>query len=136
MKVNYPAVALSAIAYWMLGAVWYGVLFDPRWMALENLTAEQGKSMNSALPYVVTLLLDVLIAYVLAQICVWRNANSAVSGAALGVLLWIGIIAPITYTTHMYEMRPKMLFVINEFYPLVGLWMMGVILGAWTKKSA
>ena len=70
MKVNYPAVALSAVAYWMLGAVWYGVLFGPRWMALENLTAEQGKSMNSALPYVVTLLLDVLIAYVLAQICV------------------------------------------------------------------
>jgi Protein of unknown function (DUF1761) len=136
MKINYPAVLVSALAYWMLGALWYGVLFGPRWMAFENLTVEQGKSMNSAVPYVVTLLLDVLMAYVLAQLCAGRNVNSSLSGAALGVVLWVGIVAPITYTTHMYEMRPPMLFVINEFYPLVGLWMMGIILGAWTKKSA
>jgi hypothetical protein len=36
----------------------------------------------------------------------------------------------------MYEMRPKQLFAINEFYVLVGLCMMGAILGAWTKKPA
>ncbi len=136
MKINYPAVGVSALAYWMLGALWYGVLFGPRWMTLENLTVEQGKSMNSALPYIITLVLDVLMAYVLAQFCVWRKVNSAVSGASLGVLFWIGIVAPITYTTNMYELRPKMLFAINEFYPLVGLWMMGIILGAWTRKAA
>lgn len=136
MKINYPAVLVSALAYWMLGALWFGVLFGPRWMALENLTVEQGKSMNSALPYIITLVLDVLMAYVLAQICEWRKVNTAISGASLGVLLWIGIVAPITYTTNMYELRPKMLFAINEFYPLVGLWMMGMILGAWTKKAA
>jgi hypothetical protein len=28
------------------------------------------------------------------------------------------------------------LFAINEFYPLVGLCLMGAILGAWTKKAA
>jgi Protein of unknown function (DUF1761) len=136
MKTNYPAVVVCAVAYWMLGGLWYGLLFGPRWMALENLTIEQGKSMNSALPYIVTLVLDLLIAFVLAQLCVWRNANTAGRGSAIGVLLWIGIVAPITFTTHMYEMRPKELFAINEFYPLVGLCLMGVILGAWTKKSA
>jgi hypothetical protein len=36
----------------------------------------------------------------------------------------------------MYEMRPKELFAINEFYPLVGLCFMGAILGAWMKKTA
>jgi hypothetical protein len=136
MKTNYPAVAVCAIAYWLLGALWYGVLFGARWMALENITIEQGKSMNSALPYIVTLVLDLLLAYVLAQLCAWRSANTAGRGAAIGVLLWIGIVAPITYTTSMYEMRSKELFAINEFYPLVGLCLMGVILGAWTKKNA
>ena len=28
------------------------------------------------------------------------------------------------------------LFAINNFYPLVGLCLMGAILGAWTKKAA
>ena len=136
MKTNYLAVVVCAAVYWLLGGLWYGLLFSARWMALENITVEQGKSMNSALPYIVTFILNLLIAYVLAQLCLWRNANTAGRGAAIGVLLWIGIVAPITYTTHMYEMRPKELFAINEFYPLVGLCVMGAILGAWTKKAA
>ena len=136
MKTNYPAVVVCAVVYWMAGGLWYGLLFGPRWMALENMTIEQGKSMNSALPYIITFILDLLIAYALAQLCIWRNANNAGRGAAIGLLLWIGFVGPITYTTNMYEMRPRELFAINEFYPLVGLVLMGVILGAWTKKPA
>lgn len=136
MKTNYVAVVVCAVVYWLLGGLWYGLLFGRRWMALENMTVEQGRSMSSALPYIITFLLNLLIAYILAQLCSWRNANTAGRGAAIGVLLWVGIVAPITYTTYMYEMRPKELFAINEFFPLVGLCLMGAILGAWTKKSA
>jgi hypothetical protein len=73
---------------------------------------------------------------VLAQICIWRNANTAARGAAVGVFLWIGILGPVVYTTYMYEMRSMELFAINEFYSLVGLCMMGAILGAWRRKAA
>ncbi|HET7108436.1 MAG TPA: DUF1761 domain-containing protein [Candidatus Acidoferrum sp.] len=135
MKTNYAAVFVSALVYWLLGAVWFGMLFSKPWMALENITMEQAKSMNPVLPYVVSFLLNLLIAYFLAQVCIWRNANSASRGASVGVLLWIGFIGPITYTTYMYEMRPKELFAINQFYPLAGMVLMGAILGAWTKKS-
>jgi len=136
MKTNYVAVVVCAVVYWLLGGLWYGLLFGARWMALENMTLEQGRSMSSALPYIITFLLNLLIAYILSQLCSWRNANTVGRGAAIGVLLWVGIVAPITYTTYMYEMRPKELFAINEFFPLVGLCLMGAILGAWTKKSA
>ena len=136
MKTNYGAIAVSAVAYWMLGALWYGALFGQRWMALEGITMEQAKSMNPVLPYIITLVLNLVMAFVLAQLCLWRNANTAGRGAAVGVLLWIGIVGPIVFTTYMYEMRSKELFAINEFYPLVGLCLMGIILGAWTKKTA
>jgi hypothetical protein len=136
MKTNYAAVFIAAIAYWLLGALWYGVLFSKPWMALENISIEQAKSMNPVLPYVITFVLNLLIAYSLAQICIWRNANTVGRGASVGVLLWIGFVGPITYTTYMYEMRPKELFAINEFFSLAGLVLMGAIIGAWTKKSA
>jgi len=136
MKTNYGAVFVAALAYWVLGAVWYGFLFSKPWMALEHMTVEQASSMNPVLPYVITFLLNLLIAFVLAQICIWRNASTAARGAAVGVLMWIGFLGPVTYTTHMYEMRPKELFAINEFYSLAGLCLMGAILGAWTKKAA
>jgi surface polysaccharide O-acyltransferase-like enzyme len=136
MKTNYAAVFVAAVAYWLLGALWFGVLFGKPWLALENITVEQAKSMNPVLPYVVSFVLNILIAYSLAQICIWRNANTIGRGASVGVLLWIGFIGPITYTTYMYEMRPKELFAINQFYPLAGMVLMGAIIGAWTKKSA
>jgi hypothetical protein len=135
MKTNYPAVIVSAIVYWLLGAFWFGFLFQKSWIALEHVSVEQGNNM-SPVPYIVSFVLNLLIAFVLAQICAWRNANTAARGAAIGILLWLGIVGPITYTTYMYEMRPVQLFAINEFYPLVGLCLMGGILGAWTKKSA
>ncbi len=135
MKTNYGAVVVSAVAYWLVGALWFGALFGHRWMALEGITMGQGRTANPALPYVISFALDLLMAFVLAQLCLWRNAGTAGRGAAVGVLLWIGIVGPIVGTTYMYEMRPKELFAINEFYPLVGLCLMGVILGAWTKSK-
>jgi hypothetical protein len=136
MKTNYAAVVVAAIAYWVLGALWYGVLFGKQWMALEKISMEQAGSMNPVLPYIITLVLNLLIAYSLAQVCIWRNANTASLGAAVGVLLWVGFVGPITYTTYMYEMRPKELFAINVFFSLAGMVMMGAILGAWKKKAA
>jgi hypothetical protein len=136
MKTNYAAVFVSALAYWILGALWYGLLFNKPWMALENISMESAKAMNPVLPYVVTFALNLLIAFVLAQICIWRSANSAARGAALGILLWVGFVGPVTFTTYMYEMRSMQLFAINEFYPLVGFSLMGAILGAWSKKIA
>ena len=136
MKTNYAAVVVSAVVYWLLGAVWYGFLFSKPWMALEHITDAQAQSMSPVLPYVVTFVLNLLIAFVLAQICAWRSANTAARGASVGILLWIGFVGPITFTTNMYEMRPTELFAINEFFSLVGLCVMGIIIGAWTKKAA
>jgi surface polysaccharide O-acyltransferase-like enzyme len=136
MRPNYVAVFVAALAYWLLGAVWFAVLFSKPWMALENITPEQASSMNPIAPYIISFILNLVIAFVLAQLCAWRNANTAARGAALGILIWIGFLGPVTYTTYMYEMRPKQLFAINEFFSLVGLCLMGAILGAWTRKTA
>src|ERR1039457_6140385 len=137
MRPNYVAVFVAALAYWLLGAVWYGVLFGKQWMALENITPEQASSMNPVAPYVISFILNLVIAFVLAQLCAWRNANTAARGAALGILIWIGFLGPVTYTTYMYEMRPKQLFAINEFFFVVGgvFFWGGFFLGGGQKKK-
>lgn len=136
MKTNYWAILVCAIVYWLIGALWYAVLFRAPWMALELANAQPSSRMNATVPYIITFLLNLLIAFVLAQICMWRNANTIGRGAAVGILLWIGFVGPITLTTHLYESRPIELYAINQFYPLVGLCVMGAILGAWVRKAA
>jgi hypothetical protein len=135
VKINYAAVFVCAVLYFLLGWLWFGVLFGQRWMALEGITMAQDQK-GAASEYITSFLLGLLMAYFLANICAWRNANTAARGAAIGVLLWIGFIGPVAFTTNMYEGRPKLLFAINNFYPLVGLWLMGAVLGLWKKKPA
>ena len=74
MRTNYAAVIVAAIAYWILGAIWYAALFGKQWVALEGITEAQMKGANPVLPYVITLLLNLLIAYSLAQVCIGRSA--------------------------------------------------------------
>jgi uncharacterized protein DUF1761 len=136
MRINYVAVLVCGLLYWLLGAVWYGVLFGMRWMALEGITMAQAQKSGAPVAYVVSFLLGLLMAYVLAHVCAWRNVRTASGGASMGVLMWIGFIGPVTFTTNMFEGRPKMLFAINSFYPLVGLWIMGIVLGLWKRKPA
>jgi hypothetical protein len=136
MKTNYLAVIVAAVVYWILGAIWFAVLFGKAWIMYEHITDEQMRGPHPVYPYIVSMLLNIVIAYMLSQICLWRNANTAGRGAAVGALLWLGIVGPITFTTYMYEMRPKEIFAINEFYPLAGLIIMGAIVGGWTKKTA
>ena len=88
MRTNYLAVFVAAVAYWVLGALWYGVLFNKPWMALEHMTIEQAQSMNPTIPYILRFLLELLIAYSLAQLCIWRNANT--SAVALRSAFWCG----------------------------------------------
>jgi len=136
MRTNNLAVVVAAIAYFILGYVWYGLLFNKPWMALEQMTPEKMQGASPVVPFIVSFLLELLIAYSLAQLCIWRNANTVGRGASVGVLVWIGFVGPISLMTYMFEMRPKALFAINEFYPLAGLILMGAILGGWTKKAA
>ena len=91
MRTNYPAVVVCAIVYWLLGGLWFDLLFSKRWMALEHMSEAQASSANPVWiwPFILTFLLNLLIAFVLAQVCIWRNANTAARGAALGMLLWL-----------------------------------------------
>jgi Protein of unknown function (DUF1761) len=132
MKTNWAAVIVCAVVYWLIGGLWYAVLFTKPWSELEGPAPNH---VNPVLAYIITFLLNLLIAFVLAQVCIWRNANTASRGAAIGILLWLGIVGPIVLTTALYEGRPWALFAINEFYPLVGLCVMGAILGAWKKTA-
>ncbi len=45
IKINYVAVAVAALAMWILGAVWYNVFSAP-WMMYTGVTEEMAKNMS------------------------------------------------------------------------------------------
>jgi hypothetical protein len=137
MRVNYFAVVVGAVVYWLLGALWYGALFGKQWTALMGMTMEQAQQEGQAMaPYIVALACNVVIAYVLALVCHASGATTVGKGASTGVLMWLGFVGTTTLTTYQFDHRPLELWVINYGYALVGMMIMGGILGAWRRKAA
>jgi hypothetical protein len=93
MRTNYAAVVVCAIVYWLLGGLWFDWLFGKPWM--QHMSTAQASSANPAWiwPFILTFLLNLVIAFALARVCIWRNAHTAARGAATGLLLWVGIVA-------------------------------------------
>lgn len=136
MRLNHAAIVVSAIVYWLLGGLWFGMIFSKPWMALEGATIAQVQAKNSFVPYIIAFVTALILSYVMASICLWRKVDSASKGASLGVLLWIGFVATTTLACYQFEGRPFHLFLINFGYCLVGMVIVGAILGAWKKKVA
>jgi hypothetical protein len=138
MKINYAAVAVSAIIYWVLGGLWYSpLLFGGKFIEIMRWSPEQlariqseGAGLQLALAFVGSL----VAAYVLAHIVRYAGAEDAVGGAKTGLWLWLGLIVTSNLNTVFFEFRPLGLYLINMGYHLVGLLSMGALLAVWRKK--
>jgi hypothetical protein len=140
MRINYPAVVVSALAYWALGALWYSpLLFARPFVALMRWTPEQlaaVESQGAGAQIVVALLTSFVLAYVLAHFVKFTGAETVKSGALTGFWLWLGFVATSNLETVLFESRPVGLYLINNGYHLVGLLGMGSLLAVWRRRDA
>lgn len=118
------AVLYSAIAQWVLGALWYGFVFKSRWKALVGIP-EGEKPKNAWFSLVAAFIADLILSLVLAHMVKWGGATSLGRGLYIGAVCWVGFMAPPLFTGHIFEKRPAKLFAINAAY-----WLLAMMLGA------
>jgi hypothetical protein len=139
MKINYPAVFVSALAYWVLGAVWYSsLLFERPFVGLRGWTPEQVEAIRAAShagEIGVALAVSLLTAYVLAHFVKFIGAETGAAGALAGFWLWLGFVVTTNLSTVLFEGRPLGLYLINNGYHLVGLLGMGALLAVWRRRD-
>jgi hypothetical protein len=139
MKINYAAVFVSAIVYWVLGGIWYSpILFGNKFIQIMRWSPEQlariqneGAGAQLALAFLGSL----VAAYVLAHIVRFTSGESATDGAKTGLWLWLGFVATTNLNTVFFEFRPLGLYLINVAYHLVAFLAMGALLAVWRKRS-
>ena len=140
MRINYPAVAASAVAYWVLGALWYSpLLFASPFIALKGWTPEQLAAIQSqshAGEIGMAFVTSLLLAYVLAHFVKFTGAETARTGALTAFWLWLGVVVTTNLVTVIFEQRPLGLFLINNGYHLVGMLGMGALLAVWRRREA
>lgn len=137
-RVSWIAVVVAAIVYFVIGALWYSLLFGNAWMAGIGKTQAQimAERPNPTMAFVITFFCNLILSSVLAQVIVATGRATAMHGIRVAFIAWAGFIATTIMMHYQFEVRSFTLWAINAGYPLVGMLVMGAILGGWTRKDA
>lgn len=129
MELNWFAVLAAAASSFVLGGLWYSVLFAKPWQAAAGLSDEQVKSGNPALIFGGSFVLALIAS---ASFAVFLGSEiDATTGALYGFtagLCWVAASFGINY---LFERKSLRLFLINGGYHTLQFTLIGLILGAW-----
>ena len=132
--LNYPAIVVAAIASIAIMAIWYGLLFGKKWMALQGIT-EQPPKNKMIKSYVIATVASLVMSYVLANALAFAAYYLDISGLPSGLMSgffnWLGFIAPVTLGPVLWQGKSWKIWLIDAGYYLVALLAMGTILAMW-----
>jgi biotin transporter BioY len=131
-RINWLAVIVGAVVYFLFGWIWFGLLFGKQWMALEvNIPMTP-----SSTPYIVSAVVALILSFGVAVALSHDDNRTAAHGAQFGVFFGLFFLASTMLQGMMYEGRPLALWAINAGYQVIGLVILGLIHGAWKKAPA
>jgi hypothetical protein len=129
-EINYLAVLVSALAFFLLGSIWYSpILFANAWMKELGFTKENMAGGNMFKTFGLSFLLMLIMAFNLAAFI--GNGQGFQFGLTAGALAGIGWVALAIGVNFLYERRSFRMWLITAGYMAIGFTIMGAIIGAW-----
>ena len=131
--INWLAVIVAGIAYFMLGGLWYSkVLFGAKWAALQKIDMNDPnvkKGVATMMFYSFLLMLLTVIG--LAIFVVRLDLTMISSGVKLGLVTGLFFSVTAVSISFLYERKPSALYFISGGYQLAGNIIAAIILVAW-----
>lgn len=131
MGINYVAVLVAALSGFAVGAIWYGPLFGKQWSMASGMHDPETANVNVPAVYLLTFVLSLIAAMILALVIHQVHATGAIAGARIAFLLWLGFILTVRVTEALFNGTDMRLVMIDAGYRLVWAVVMGVILAEW-----
>ena len=139
MRINYPAVLVATIVHFLIGGLWYGLLFSNKFVELIAWSPEKLQEMqnhNPAKELMIAFISALVLVYILAHFVQYTKARTAFDGIQTAFWLWLGFIATTQLATVVFEERKLGLYLINVGYQFVACSLAGVILTLWKPRDA
>lgn len=119
----WPVLAGAAM-FFLVGALWYGVIFAKPWQRAAGLSDAQLQGGNMALIFALTFAFEMLIAMVLWHLLA-RTDPPAFVVMMMAVGFAVGVMIPAIGINYLYLRKPLALFLIDAGHFLVGMAAMG-----------
>lgn len=125
-------VLVAAIAYFALGAIWYGPLFSKAWIRGHRInTSDPDMKKGVAGIMIFSFLILIAICIALAIVLEVGNVVGAVQAVKWGLFLGFGFAVTSTSMTYVYLKKPASVHLIDGLYHVIGLTIASLILVLW-----
>ncbi|MGF2413538.1 MAG: DUF1761 domain-containing protein, partial [Ferruginibacter sp.] len=120
--INWLAVLVAGIAYWMLGALWYSLLFKNKWLEYTKINPNDPEAKKGAGVMFGGSLVMMIVTAIGLAIIVNRLELTAcwMSGLKLGAITGLLFGSTAISISYLYEKRPFGLYLINCGYTVLG----------------
>jgi hypothetical protein len=123
-ELNLLTIALAALAFFVVGAIWYGVLFGKAWQKAAGMSDAEVQGGNMALIFGLTLAFELLIALVLAhQFAMTGASDRAIMMISIGFGAFV--MTPAIGINYLYQRKSGTLFAIDAGHFILGSAAMG-----------
>jgi hypothetical protein len=132
--LNWLAVLAAAVAYFVLGALWYAPIFGKVWAAAGGFDLPEPGSRPSPAIYLTPLVGSVLSAIALGMIAKASGTDTFLEGIVLGLVVAIGFALSISFVTAQFESqkpKPMVWGAVNGGYHVVGNLVAAIIIASW-----
>lgn len=125
--MNWPAVVLGTVAFFAIGALWYGVLFGKAWQKAVGLSDAQLKGgANMPLIFGLCFLLELIVVTMLGHLFARiQPSDRAMMMMATG--FGLAIMSPAIGITYLYMRKSLKLFLIDAGHFIVGMTAVGLV---------
>jgi hypothetical protein len=131
--INFLAVAVSAVIYWILGGVWYAAVFTKSYQAALNFSEAEKARATKEFPKALAahFVSGLISSLIIAMLVKGLGVSSLMGGMGYGLLLWLAFAFTTNLNYLMFERRPASLFYINNGFFLLAFVVIGGVLSAW-----
>jgi hypothetical protein len=130
--MNVYAIVLAAIASFMFGWLWYGVLFSDAWLEACGKSRDEVKGDTpSPTPFIISFVGLVVMACVLAGVLRHLGADQVTlrSGVVTGVFMWLGFVITTMVVNNAFRGAKPSLTLIDGGHWLGVLILQGAVIG-------
>ena len=129
--MNWLAVVCAGAVYWVLGWVWYAVLFGKIWRAGLEQTGVKLQQGGMVAKMIGTFIANMVAATIMGHLVQRIPVVDLAHGLRLGVGVGIGFSATGLTIVHLWESKPFKVWLVDSSYHVLGCILLGAILSVW-----
>ena len=135
--LNMIATLVAGLAFWMVGALFYGALFADLWMGLwgfgpaDEARMEASMGMTMGIGFLLSLVFAGVLGFALKAL----KADDMMSAIKWAIFLWAGFVVTTMSYDMIYALQPVLLLVLDGVHTLTGFIIMAALLTVLDKVA-